>query len=300
MKFYEIIDDGLDYCADHKPLVLSCLGAVGVLGTIALSIHAGKKVQQKIEEVDARIESERAAGKDISESDVRKEHLKSYFPAVIPAIGVGIVTIACNVASYNIMAKDLMAVSTAYIWTSKAFENHKLATKKILGEKEKEIQIERQKQEMQEKPMPKELENKVKNDYERAEKDPTPADLRYGIKPVWHDSITGQYIYATRDTIRDAIEEFNVEIRTSDDEDFHSWNDFLINIPGADYNTVAGTKIGFYKADFPDGVKFDLNQSCMADNGINVAEIRVRNDKYNVLGVCNRDKNCGDGIWYNR
>ena len=293
-------DQGIEFCKEHSVTILQGLACVGMCGTIALSLHAGRKIQIKREEIDRKLDERRRNGEEITPKMVKLAHLKGYFPDVLPAVATGTITMLCGAGAVQIVTKKLVATSTAYTLTSKAFDEYKQATQKVLGDKEDEIKRERLKNDVQKDPMSKEMEEKVKKDYERAETNPTNADLRYGIKPVWRDRYTGQYIYASRDQVRDAIEEFNVEIRTSDDSDFHCWNDFLINIPGTDYNRAVGAKIGFYKADFPDGVKFDLTQSVMADNGINIAEIAVKDDQFDVFGLMRHDKACGDGIWYGR
>lgn len=295
-----LFNQGWENCKENSPAILTGFASLGVAGAIILGVRAGKKIQQKTEAVDQKLEEKKASGEEVTVKESRIEHVKAYFPAILPAVGVGAMAIGCTIASYKISAKRIAALTTAYTLTAQAFAEYKKAAEKLLGEKEKEIQRERLKEYEKEHPMDKEMEEKVKEDYKKAETEPSAADRIYGIKPVWLDKITGQHLYATRDQIWRALEEFNVEIRTSDDDDWHPWNNFLINIPGTEYDRISGEAVGFYKADFPDGIQLDLTNSCLAENGLNIIEINIRGNKYNVKGVINRDKTCGDGIWYGR
>lgn len=299
-KLFDFFNEGFDWAKENSAAILSVGACFGIVGTIVLSVNAGKKIEVKTQQIDKEIEEKKATGTEITVKEEKKEHIKAYFPTILPAVGIGAMSIACTIASYKISAKKIAALTTAYTLTSKAFAEYKKAAEKLLGDKEQEIQRERLKNKVKEEPMDKEMEEKVKADYERAEKNPSSADLLYGIKPVFKDDVTGQYMYATRDQIRDALEEYNVEIRTSDDYDWHPWNNFLINIPGADYNTETGESIGFYKADYPDGIKLDLSNSTLSESGLNIIELAIKGHKYNVKGLINRDKQCGDGIWYGR
>ena len=273
-KLFDLFEEGLDYCKDNSPLILSGVACVGVIGTMILGVKAGKKIQKKTEKVDEDLEKKKVeTGVEPTKKESRLAHVKAHFPELIPVIAVGTLAIGCTIASYKISAKRIAALSTAYALTSKAFEEYKTATQKILGEKEKEIERERMKSQMEKDPPPDELSNDTLQKVgETKETSKRSTNDIYQTVPVWRDDLSNQYFKATEAEIRDAFANVKSKLRGGT-YDFVSVNDFLYDIADANHDNPALDKIGWTADRFPNGPRFNLDEGAKAPNGLFVGKI---------------------------
>lgn len=273
-KLFDLFEEGLDYCKDNSPLILSGIACVGVIGTMILGVKAGKKIQKKTEKVDEDLEKKKVeTGVEPTKKESRLAHVKAHFPELIPVIAVGTLAIGCTIASYKISAKRIAALSTAYALTSKAFEEYKAATQKILGEKEKEIERERMKSQMEKNPPPDELsDDTLQKVGETKETSRRSTNDIYQTVPVWYDELSNQYFKATEAEIKEAFANVKSKLRGGT-YDFVSINDWLYDIPDAKSNNPSLNRIGWTAERFPNGPRVNLEDGAKAPNGLFVGKI---------------------------
>jgi len=268
-KLYDLFNEAVDYCEENSPAILSGIACLGVLGTMILGVHAGKKIAKKEEVIQKQIEDKEAKGEIVTKKESRIMYVKSQFPEIIPVIVVGTLSITCTIASYKISAKRIAALSTAYALLSKTHEEYKKAAQKLLGEKEKEIERERMKAQMEQNPPPDELKEETLKKVGEGGK--TTNDI-YQTVPVWYDEISNQYFKATEAEIREAFANVKAKLRGGT-YDFVSVNDWLYDIPDAKSNNPSLNRIGWTAERFPNGPRVNLNDGAKAPNGLFVGKI---------------------------
>lgn len=268
-KLYDLFNEMVDYCEENSPAILSGIACVGVLGTMILGVHAGKKIAKKEEEVQKQIEDKEAKGEVVTKKESRIMYVKSQFPEIIPVIVVGTLSITCTIASYKISAKRIAALSTAYALLSKTHEEYKKAAQKLLGEKEKEIERERMKAQMEKNPPPDELKEET---LKKVGEGGRTTNEIYQTVPVWWDELSNQYFKATEAEIREAFANVRTKLR-SGTYDFVPVNDLLYDIPDAKSDIPSLNRIGWTAERFPNGPRFNLNEGAKAPNGLFVGKI---------------------------
>ncbi|MBQ7645842.1 MAG: hypothetical protein IJS94_01110 [Clostridia bacterium] len=115
---------------EHAPLILTCVGIGGMLGTVVMSVKATPKAMRLIEEKE--IEKEDA----LTPVEVVKTTWKCYIPAGI----TGALSIACLIAANSVNAKRRTALATACTLSETALREYQKKTLETVGEKkEREI-----------------------------------------------------------------------------------------------------------------------------------------------------------------
>lgn len=221
MNLYKLFDEGWEDIKKDSPLILTGLACAGVVATSVISIFAGKKLQKKDEVVKKIIEEKKEAGTPLTKKESVILNVKEKWPALAPvAIAVG-VTCFCAIKSYKISAKRIAGLTVALTATTKAFDGYKKAAEKLLGEKEKEIEREKMKNDILENPTKPEEEQKFletqKKNYE---------NNIYNGPMAFFEPLTKQTIYCTESDIVRAFEEVNYRVK-SNQENFVPLADFL-------------------------------------------------------------------------
>ena len=273
-KLYDLFNETVDYCEENSPAILSGIACLGVLGTMILGVRAGKKICKKEEKIKEQIEEKEAKGEVITKRESRIQYVKAQFPEIIPVIVVGTLSITCTIASYKISAKRIAALSTAYALLSKTHEEYKKAAEKLLGEKEKEIERERLKAQMEKNPPPDELKDEtLKKVGETESKAGKTTNEIYQTVPVWYDELSNQYFKATEAEIKEAFANVKSKLRGGT-YDFVSVNDWLYDIPDAKHNIPSLDRIGWTASRFPNGPRVNLENGAKAPNGLFVGIIQ--------------------------
>lgn len=273
-KLYDLFNETVDYCEKNSPAILSGLACLGVFGTMILGVRAGKKIVKKEEKIQKQIEEKEAKGEVITKRESRIQYVKAQFPEIIPVIVVGTLSITCTIASYKISAKRIAALSTAYALLSKTHEEYKKAAEKLLGEKEKEIERERLKAQMEKNPPPDELKDEtLKKVGETESKAGKTTNEIYQTVPVWYDELSNQYFKATEAEIKEAFANVKSKLRGGT-YDFVSVNDWLYDIPDAKHNIPSLDRIGWTASRFPNGPRVNLENGAKAPNGLFVGIIQ--------------------------
>lgn len=258
MGLYKIFEEGMSEMKKNSPLVLTGLACFGVVTTSIVSIFAGKKLQKKDEIVKKKIEEKKAAGEIVTKRESIVLHVKEKWPALMPVvIGAG-VTCYCTIKSYKISAKKIAGLTTALTATSQAFESYKKATKKLLGEKEQDIQREKMKQDVLNNPANPEDEKKFLE-----MKNQQVANNQFNGIEEWWEPLTQQRIYCTAADITRAFEEISYRVKNRD-EDFVEFLDFLYALSKYSQGTIKYdrpevTEAGWSYDRWNRGIAYDLN-----------------------------------------
>lgn len=118
----------------HSPKILFVAGTVGVVGTVVLACRATLKINDVLEQHEKHVEyiSEEAGTEQISHEDANKQlaklKIKTALEIVkpyIPAVGLGIVSIAALTGSHVILTKRNTALMAAYAGLDRAYKEYR-------------------------------------------------------------------------------------------------------------------------------------------------------------------------------
>ena len=232
MSLYKFFEEGMEDAKKNSPLIFTGFACVGVVATSIISIFAGKKLQKKDEVVKKKIEEKKAAGEVITLKESVIMHVKEKWPALAPVvIGAGI-TCYCTIKSYKISAKRIAGLTVTLASTTQAFDSYKKAAEKVLGEKEKEIDREKMKNEILENPVKPEEQQKFletqKSNY---------ANNVFNGPMAFFEPLTKQTIFCSESDIVRAFEEINYRLK-SGSENFIPLADFLYCLSKYSENTI--------------------------------------------------------------
>ena len=267
MNLYKIFEEGMEDAKKNSPLILTGIACVGVVATSVLSIFAGKKLQKKDDVVKKKIEEKKAAGEIVTKKETFVLHVREKWPALAPVVVGAGVTCFCIIKSYKISAKRIAGLTVALTATEKAYDSYKKATQKLLGEKEREIEQERMRNDMLENPGNPEDEKK------HLERKQVEYDNNiYNGEDAFWEPLTKQRIYCSVGDVVRAFELMNARLK-SKEENFIPFTDFLYELSmhannKVDWNRPEAQNAGWsydkfkyggipYDRDYDDGIKIN-------------------------------------------
>lgn len=103
--------------------LLTCIGAVGVVATAVLTAKATPKASERIKKAEYE--------KD--ELLTKFEKVKAAAPAYIPAIVVGVSTIACIFGANTLSKKSQASLASAYALLDASYKEYSSKTKELYG-----------------------------------------------------------------------------------------------------------------------------------------------------------------------
>ena len=104
--------------------ILSCIGSVGVVATSVMAVKATPKALKQIEE------AKEEKGEDLTKLEIVKAAGATYIPAI--AMGVG--TIACIFGANTLNKHQQASIISAYALVDKSFKEYKNKLKELYGE----------------------------------------------------------------------------------------------------------------------------------------------------------------------
>lgn len=179
------------FLADNSPVVLT---AIGVTGTITTAYLTGKATFKAAEILnDPRMKNWRIEN-DEYVTATNKEKFELVWKEYIPAVGVGVLTIACIITANRIGTRRAAAMAAAYGISEKAFIEYKEKVVEKLGEnKERDIRDEI-------------AQNQV-------ERNPTGQQVLVGDgNALCYDAYSGRYFRSSMEDIKKAWNDTNYEI----------------------------------------------------------------------------------------
>lgn len=211
---------------EHKNELLVATGVISFFVAIGTSINATPKAMQ------AKEEAEMAAGRELTKKEQFKILAKNYAPTVIAAAA----GTACIVAGTKGLDKKAMVFEAAAIAADKAIDEYKHEIVTRLGtEKAGEIisSVEE------------------KTNYTAQKQESKVLVTGFG-RDLVKDSLTGRYFYSDAESIRAAVNQFNIALR---DENTLTLNDFYDSI-GLEH-CVLGENLGWNIDDGWVDIRFD-------------------------------------------
>lgn len=192
MTFQHLLKRTEQLVSDNSTTILT---VVAVVGTAAVGVFSGR-ASYKARAIIDQEEYDRRNSVDLPAEVSAKEKALLVWKLYIPAVGVGVLTIACIIGSNRIGTGRAAALATAFSLSERAQEEYRLKVREKLGEKkEKEVQ-----------------EEVVR---ERILKNPPNGNellmLGDGNVPCY-DTISGRYFESNMEALRKAQNDVNYEI----------------------------------------------------------------------------------------
>ena len=209
----------------HSPIILTSIGALGVVGTSVLAVKATPKALNLLEEV------KKEKGGELTTLETIKVAWKPYIPAAI----TGIASISCIIGASSVHAKRNAAIAAAYNLSQTARKEFHDKAMEMIGEKKEQA-----------------IKDKIAK--EKVEKDPvTKSEVIVTGKgnTLCYDAFNSRYFYSDIDQIKRAINELN---RIMLSQMYVSLNDFYdeLNLKHSGNGDELGWKLddGFIEVDF--------------------------------------------------
>lgn len=221
------------FTTDNSPLILTAIGAAGVLTTAILAAKGGIEAKARI---DAELERRKWEASKTDEATqvyianggaplTTKEMAVLTWSCYAPACGAGAFTIAAIVASNRISTKRAAAMAAAYSLSIEAFDEYRDKVKEKLSERKEQT-----------------IRDEIQQD--RVNANP-PVDREIIItdengNQTCHDSLSGRYFQSSREAIDRAVNLVNNDINH---EGYASLTDFYtyLQIP----RTAMSDEIGW-------------------------------------------------------
>jgi hypothetical protein len=108
----------------NKPLVLTCLGAAGTVGTAILAAWGAPRA--KARKIAATVKK----GDELT----KKESVVAQAPAYLPAIGAGLATLLCIFGANALNTKQQASLASAYAMLEQTFRAYRKSTMNLYGE----------------------------------------------------------------------------------------------------------------------------------------------------------------------
>lgn len=108
----------------HAPTILTCVGAVGVVATSVLTAKATTKASILLKEAEAQ------KGEELTKTEM----LITAAPAYIPAVAVGVSTMACIFGANVLNKKKQASLISAYGMIDQTFKRYKHKVEELYGE----------------------------------------------------------------------------------------------------------------------------------------------------------------------
>lgn len=184
-----------DVFAKNSPTILTGVSVAGLVTTAILAVKATPKALLILEDEVARLDDEYTVELPVLS---KKEIIKLTYKCYIPAVVVGGVAIACIIGSNTINLRRNAALSSVYALTETAFKQYQAKVVETIGkEKAREIKDEV-------------VKDKLRNN---AIKDNEIIYTGNG-ETLCFDVMSGRYFKSDRETIREAINNMNVRLRS--------------------------------------------------------------------------------------
>jgi hypothetical protein len=178
--------------SDNSPAILTAIGVAGTVMTALSTAKASFKAGEIIHDEQLRRDSEARTNDDLLPLDFR-EIFDLTWKLYVPAVGTGIMTIACIVAANRIGTRRTAALASAYAVSQETFKEYKSKVIEHLG---------------------KDKEQKVRDEItrDRVEKNPPPQIINAGKTCQVHDEYTGRWFTSSMDALKQAEIDINFQI----------------------------------------------------------------------------------------
>lgn len=197
---------------DNSPLILTAVGAAGVVTTAVLAAQGGMKAQQIIADRESVLRAKREASVFEAPKLTLKEKLVLTWPCYVPACATGVTTITAIVGANQIGNRRAAAMAAAMSVSEKAFEEYKEKVKEKWGaQKEQQVRDDVQ-------------QDRVNRDYEKA--GGNEVIIMVG-KQLCYDSLSGRFFESTVEDIKQAVNRLNHRVVNDNYASLTDFYDFV-------------------------------------------------------------------------
>lgn len=123
MKASRLLDQTFLYLKQRSPLILTCVGSIGVIATAAMAIKTTPKAVYLIDEAEC----------EKHEKLTKMEVITVAGPAYIPTVLVGAATIACIFGANILNRRQQAAITSAYILLERTYKDYKNKIVELYG-----------------------------------------------------------------------------------------------------------------------------------------------------------------------
>ncbi len=229
MNIKPVITKAQTFLVDNSSTILTGIGVVGVVTTSVMAVKATPKACYLID-IAATEKIENDPDLDICENGVRanieilgpKETIKVAWKCYIPSVALGLLTIACFIASYKSSTMKQAAIASAYSLAERTLKDYQEKIVEVVGEEKSE--------EIHDAVIKKQFEN----DYSSEEIIP------FGTgEHLCYDSLTGRYFKSDVETIRARMNDFNHELNADYYADLNYWY-IILELPSVEIGHSLG------------------------------------------------------------
>ena len=125
----KITNGAVSFVKHNSPTILTCIGAVGVVGTAVLTGKSVVKASKLLEE------AKEEKGEDLTKA----ETVKSCWKAYIPAAATCIASTACLIGASSVSIRRNAMLATAYKLSETAFSEYKEKVVETIGDEKEKI-----------------------------------------------------------------------------------------------------------------------------------------------------------------
>lgn len=195
----------------NSSTILTCIGGAGVVVTAVMAVKATPKAMTRLEEV--KLEK----GEELTKMEI----VKTAGPAYIPAILVGVSTIACIFGANALNKHKQASIMSAYALLDSSYKEYRDKVQDLYG---------------------KEVDEKVKNEVvkDKYEKMDIPEE---DDKELFFDDFSGRYFRSTIEKVKQAEYDINRTITVSGSACLNEFYD-AIGIPTIEGGDELGWSIG--------------------------------------------------------
>lgn len=187
--------------------ILTCIGGAGVVVTAVMAVKATPKAMQLLDE----------AKEEKGEALTKLEKVKVAGPVYIPAVLVGVGTLACVFGASMLTKRNQASLMSAYALLDSSYKDYKDKVKELYGEDgDKEVR-----QEI------------AKDKYSEAD------ILREPGKVTFYDEFSRRFFQSTLESVQRAEYQINRDLVMQDWATINNFYDYL-NIPPIDGGDIVG------------------------------------------------------------
>lgn len=190
----ELAKQAQKFTIDNSPLVLTAIGAAGVITTAVLSVRSGLEAQKILEQHESALRAKRSAGNPIPTLD-RKEAVRLTWKVFLPPVASTVLTCGAIIGANQIGTRRAAALAAAYTISEKAFDEYREAVIEKIGDKK---------------------ERAVRDDMAQHRMNNSPIGDREIVivsgKSICFDGMSGRYFESSMEDIKFAINKINNQI----------------------------------------------------------------------------------------
>lgn len=191
----------------NAPTILTCMGGVGVVATSVMAVKATPKALRLLEEVE----------KEKGEELTNLEKVQVAAPAYIPAVLVGVSTIACIFGANMLNKRQQASLMSAYAMISNSYTEYKEKVRELYGG---------------------DGEEKVAKEIAKDKYEKTDIQREEGTV-LFYDEFSGRFFNSTMENVQRAQYEINRDLVLRDWATINEFYDYL-HIPPVDGGDIIG------------------------------------------------------------